>query len=113
MNLNGYITDRDLRAARELLRWSQLDLMDKSQVGVATIRRFETGKRISEDRKDKLVTCLTAAGVVFLGRCEVDGVELARGVALRPNAKPKSLPSKRVYAARAKSADTPTGGNGG
>ncbi len=100
MNVNGYITDRDVRAARELLRWSQQDLREKSGVGLATVRRFETGATITDDCKDKLVACLSKAGVIFFGRIEIEGVAVARGLALRPGARPKRAPKKRVYAAR-------------
>ena len=94
MSIDGYITDRDLVAARALLRWSAKDLCGKSGVGVATIRRFETGGAISDDRKDKMVATLVKAGIVFLGPVEVDGVALARGVAMRPGARPK--PQKKL-----------------
>ena len=102
MNLAGYICDRDVRAARELLRWSQDDLHKRSEVGLATIRRFETGNAISEERKDKIVATLSSAGVIFFGRLEIEGVKVARGVALRPSARPKKAPAKRVYPARPK-----------
>ena len=100
MDVNGYITDRDLVAARGLLRWSQKDLGEKAGVGVATVRRFETGTSISEERKDTLVAALVRAGVIFFGRAEIEGEVVARGVALRPSARPKSMPKKRVYPAR-------------
>ena len=102
MNANGYIVDRDLRAARELLRWSQRDLAESSKASLPTIRRFETGKAISDEKKDALVECLSKAGVVFFGHATIEGVDVARGVALRPSAKPKGLPDKRIYPPRTK-----------
>ena len=35
------ITSEQIRAARALIRWSAVDLADKSGIGVATIRRIE------------------------------------------------------------------------
>ena len=40
------MTPIELRAARQLLSFSQADLVGRSRVSIATVRRFEAGKSI-------------------------------------------------------------------
>lgn len=53
------------RAARSLLNWSQQKLAEESDVGVATIRTFETGKTTPQKATLK-VLALTLSELVEL-----------------------------------------------
>ena len=70
MNL---ISERQCRAARALLSWSQPDLAQKSGLHVQTISMFEKGAKIPSRRTlQALATTLSAHGIVFL---EDNGVQ--------------------------------------
>ena len=61
------ITPEQCRAARGLLDWTQLDLADAAEVGIATIRQLEAG--LNQPRRATLVVVrrtLEAAGVEFI-----------------------------------------------
>ena len=61
------ITPGQCRAARALLKWKQRDLADRSDVGVATIRTFET--ETTSPHKVTLKALKTAfedAGIEFI-----------------------------------------------
>ena len=78
------ISSAQIRAARALLRWSALDLAEKSKVGVATIRRIELANGIPSSNArtlDALLKTMELAGVEFIGTPED-----APGVRLRPTA---------------------------
>ena len=68
------ITELQLKAARALLAWSGQDLSDASGVGVATIRRLETGHLAAANNTtlQALVRALEAAGIQFTGNPEVN-----------------------------------------
>ena len=77
------ISSAQIRAARALLRWSALDLAEKSKVGVATIRRIELTDGIPSSNArtlDSLLKTLEIAGIEFIGTPEE-----APGVRLRLN----------------------------
>ena len=77
------ISSAQIRAARALLRWSALDLAEKSKVGVATIRRIELTDGIPSSNArtlDSLLKTLEIAGIEFIGTPED-----APGVRLRLN----------------------------
>ena len=60
------LTSAQCRAARGLVDWSQQQLADAAEVGVATVRLFEAG--IGEQRRSTLNVikrALEAAGVEF------------------------------------------------
>ena len=97
MDSEGRISDLDLCAARDLLRWTQVDLAERSGVGIMTIRRFETGTSISDGRRDALKRALTDAGIVFFGRSRIEGVAVSGGVALRPEARPADIRKSKPY----------------
>jgi transcriptional regulator with XRE-family HTH domain len=65
-----------LRAARSLLGWSQEQLAQRAEVGVATIRRMEAQdgpiRGISETIW-RLQSCLERGGVVFISADEASG----------------------------------------
>lgn len=73
------ITSAQIRAARALLRWSADDLAKQSKLGVATIRRAESGDgqpSITDANCDGLRRALEAAGVEFIPG---DGVRMRKG----------------------------------
>jgi ribosome-binding protein aMBF1 (putative translation factor) len=77
------ISSAQIRAARDFLRWSALDLAEKSKVGVATIRRIELTDGIPSSNArtlDSLLKTLEIAGIEFIGTPED-----APGVCLRLN----------------------------
>ena len=64
------ISSRQIKAARALLGWKGQDLADKSGVGVATLRRYETQDGIPNANKfvlKAIKSCLEEAGIVFSG----------------------------------------------
>lgn len=92
-------TDTVIRAARELLRWDQDMLAARAKVGIATLRRFEGGGDISDEKIEAIVAALQSAGVAFLGP-KTRRVDVKSGVALTDAAIPEQRPPKRVYSAR-------------
>jgi transcriptional regulator with XRE-family HTH domain len=61
------ITASQIRAARGLLDWSQQQLATTANVGLSTIRSFETGKRVPiVNNLHAIRTALEAAGVIFI-----------------------------------------------
>jgi transcriptional regulator with XRE-family HTH domain len=70
-----------VRAARALLDWKQVDLADNAGVGIATIRRLERSSGVFKGSAEtlwKIQQALEAGGVEFLG---LDG--RSRGVRLK------------------------------
>jgi len=85
------VSNRQIKAARALLGWSQGDLASKSGVSPSTIASFES----SEGRADaaqKIVGALEAAGVEFIPE-DGDGA----GVRLR-KAKPEPIDGEDLNA---------------
>ncbi|MGH6774621.1 helix-turn-helix domain-containing protein [Brucella tritici] len=61
------ITASQIRAARGLLDWSQQQLATTANVGLSTIRSFETGKRVPiANNLHAIRTALESAGVIFI-----------------------------------------------
>jgi transcriptional regulator with XRE-family HTH domain len=66
----------EIRAARALLGWSQLDLAKAASIGVATVRRIEgpgADLRGSVAVAWKIQTALESAGVEFIPADETKG----------------------------------------
>jgi len=65
----------EIRAARGLLGWSQLELAEAAGVGVATVRRLEGAGKVrgSAEVIWKIQTALEAAGVEFIPADETKG----------------------------------------
>ena len=61
------ITPEQCKAARCLLRWGQLDLSSRSNVGINTVTDFERRKRdnIGLRTMNKIVEAFTKEGIVF------------------------------------------------
>lgn len=62
------ITADQLRAARGLVGWSQIELARNAGLSQPTVKRVETGKgpRVSDEARAKLQQALEIAGVEFL-----------------------------------------------
>jgi transcriptional regulator with XRE-family HTH domain len=58
------------RAARALLDWSAQDLADHAAVGVATVRRFESGSIVAAASLDAMIGALRGAGISFIAAGE-------------------------------------------
>jgi predicted transcriptional regulator len=84
----GKLSIRQLKAARELVAWSQEDLAEKSGVSLPTIQRLEAADGDLGGRPatgEKIIGALEKAGVEFLD----DG----QGVRLKPQ-KPRKKKGK-------------------
>ncbi|MDE2422952.1 MAG: transcriptional regulator [Betaproteobacteria bacterium] len=67
------ITSAQVRAARAFLRWSALDLAQKTGIGVATIRRIDMSEGVpSSNAKtlDLIQKVLESEGIEFVGTPE-------------------------------------------
>ena len=61
------ITSAQCRAARALLKWSQEELAERSGIGVATIRTFETDTSSPYSRTlETIKATFEASGVAFI-----------------------------------------------
>jgi transcriptional regulator with XRE-family HTH domain len=75
-------TAEQVRAARAALAWSIESLAERSGVSVRTIIRYEDTQGVPPSRGgnlQKLISCLEAAGIEFIGTPE-DGP----GIRMRP-----------------------------
>ena len=97
------VNERLVRAARELLRWDQTLLAEKADVGVATVRRFETGAQVRPEKVAAISHALRNAGVAFIGAGVSPG-GLVEGVALTTSARPLAPSEPRPYGPRKKKA---------
>ena len=64
------ISGLQIRAARALLRWSAEDLAESSNVGIATVRRYELFDEVPPGTirtLDALHLALEKAGIEFIG----------------------------------------------
>ncbi len=102
------ITDTQVRAARELMRWDQGGLATRAEVSLVSVKRFETGVAVSAPAVERMIAALEKAGVVFLNATTAEGKVIACGVALTPSAAPEPRPEPRTYA-YAKPAGRPKG----
>jgi transcriptional regulator with XRE-family HTH domain len=76
------MTIEQCRGARALLDWSAQDLAGHASIGVATVRRFESGSQVATLSIDAMDAAFTAAGITFIAAGEVsqdggDGVRLS------------------------------------
>lgn len=74
-----------LRAARALIGWNQLELAEKSGVGISTIRRLEAQQGVLRGMSDtiwKLRKTLEEAEIIFIDGDESTGpgVRLAKSI---------------------------------
>ena len=76
------LTVEQCRAARILLGWSALDLADVANLGIATVKRFESGQTVAANSIAQMATALRDGGIVLLAPGEAStsggaGVRLA------------------------------------
>jgi transcriptional regulator with XRE-family HTH domain len=82
------LTSPQIRAARALIRWSALELAERSGVGVTTIRRAELTQsetKLTRVNDQAIRRVLEAAGIEF-----IDGNDGGTGVRLRATQQKKS-----------------------
>lgn len=60
------MTHEQCRAARVLLGWSANQLADAAKLGIATVKRFESGQPVQDTTADALRSSLDEAGIEFL-----------------------------------------------
>ena len=63
------LSSGQIRAARALLDWSQIELADDSGVSLATVRRIESERgpdRSTAPNRDAIRRALEAAGIIFV-----------------------------------------------
>ncbi len=73
------ITNKQCRAARELLEWKQNDLAKKSKISSGTIADFERGVReLRVSTLEKLIATFEKAGVRFENNSVKYSVELLK-----------------------------------
>lgn len=65
------MTIEQCRAARALLGWSANDLSAAAKLGIATVKRFETGLQVQPLSVTAMRTSLDNAGVQFIDTGEV------------------------------------------
>ncbi len=87
------ITSEQVRAARALVGWTQMDLVDSSGVSIATIRRMEAANGPlggTAENVWKIQRALDSAGVIFIEEeGEPVGVKLRLPLADSPSRPPK------------------------
>ena len=63
------VTREQCKAGRALVGWSQTDLADAADVGLSTVRDFETGKRTPiNNNLSAIKSALETAGVEFIAQ---------------------------------------------
>ncbi|WP_298090040.1 helix-turn-helix transcriptional regulator [uncultured Sphingomonas sp.] len=60
------ITPDQCRAARALLGWSAQQVADAGGIGIATVKRFESGQSVQDASVERVKACLEVAGIRFL-----------------------------------------------
>ena len=79
------ITPDQCRAARILLKLSAPDLASAAAVGIATVKRFESGQSVQTSTIRAIMDALTEAGIIFIavGETSSEGGEGVR-LTLKP-----------------------------
>lgn len=82
--MRGMLSPEQCRAARAWLNWSQDELARRAQVGLSTLKDFETGKRVPVRHNLAAIrAALEASGMEFTS----DSEEAAAGITgVRPAA---------------------------
>lgn len=71
------MTTEQIKAARMLLGWDQIELAQKAGIGVATLRRLEAIPGLAQGTQvslDKIMGALEKAGVKFLPQTKIAGI---------------------------------------
>jgi transcriptional regulator with XRE-family HTH domain len=104
--MSGKIQGDMLRAARELLGWSQETLATKAGCSLSTVRRLERDETgFHEDSREKLLSAFEAEGLAFIHETATEGAGL-RWAAPRSAERPpaENLKARRKPVARQKDA---------
>ncbi|GLK77624.1 hypothetical protein GCM10008171_28780 [Methylopila jiangsuensis] len=72
------VNERQIRAARSLLNWSQQDLADRAGVARFTLIKIEAGEAAHQATVAKIVTALESEGILFLDADDRYGVSARR-----------------------------------
>jgi transcriptional regulator with XRE-family HTH domain len=72
-----------------LLGWSAQELADRAKIGVATVRRFESGNAVAPVSVSAMSAALSAAGIDFIASGEVSPAA-GEGIRLKAPAPPMS-----------------------
>ncbi len=71
-------TVRQVRGARGLLGWSQIELAHRSGVAARTLADFEAGRRVPRNGTiDRIVAAFADAGLEFIDRADGIGLFLS------------------------------------
>ncbi|AYJ88018.1 XRE family transcriptional regulator [Sphingomonas paeninsulae] len=76
------MTIEQCRAARALLGWSTIELATAAKLGIATVKRFETGQQVQSLSVATMRASLDSAGIQFIDPGEVSR-KAGAGVRLR------------------------------
>jgi len=83
IDMKNIVSTHQIKAARMLLAWDQVELARRSSVGVATLRRIEAQQGVASAGPGsvaKIVSALESAGIEFLGSPnDMPGVRLTKG----------------------------------
>jgi transcriptional regulator with XRE-family HTH domain len=91
--MNEKVPGNLLRAARELLGWSQRELADRASCGIVTVQRIEKGGAFHvEGTRDKIVDAIQTAGIRFLPQTSTEGAGIRWAT---PADQPVERPAKR------------------
>ncbi len=67
------MSPEQIRAARNWLAWTQVELADKAKVGLSTIKDFESGKRTPIANNLEAIKRALEAGGIWFGEAEIGG----------------------------------------
>lgn len=76
------LTAPQVRAARALLDWTQSEVAARTKLGLRTVKRVESGERLTAAADLSIRKTFEDAGVVFIWPGVVEGVAVAAGAAL-------------------------------
>jgi hypothetical protein len=85
------VSNRQIKAARALVGWSQEHLTAASGVSLPTVKRLESADGLLGGRqstRDRLIAALASAGIVF-----IDEDDLGAGVRLRSGPTKSATPA--------------------
>jgi len=97
------LTDRQIRAARALLDWTQTTLSDRALVAPSVVKRAENGERIRSATMRAICDALYKAGVRFAVDEEGESVKIlhsATAPPAAPGAAGAEPPARRPKATR-------------
>jgi transcriptional regulator with XRE-family HTH domain len=92
-------TDRQIRAARALLGWTQIELAERAVVAETVVKRVESGRAVRSAMLRAICDALADAGISFTANDGEYGVRIARaasgGATITTGAGRSEAPSPR------------------